>query len=162
MSTESAGPTRLRASDAEREEFARIVREAVGEGRLDISEGDERLAAIYAARFRDELRPIVTDLPQGQTRDARTSPGGGQGWPSPPERWAPGRYPMRRGWYAPLGVHTGLVALIALILVGAWALSSASFFWPVIPLVFLTLGLLRHWRWAAWRRHYWSRQPSRD
>jgi hypothetical protein len=31
----------------------------VGEGRLTLAEGDERLAAIYATRFRDELRPLI-------------------------------------------------------------------------------------------------------
>ena len=60
MSAESAGPTRVRASDAEREEYARVVREAVTEGRLNLGEGDDRLAKIYASVYRDELRPLVT------------------------------------------------------------------------------------------------------
>ena len=69
MSSEPAdiSTTRTRASDAEREEIATIVREAVGEGRLDIAEGDHRLSSIYAAKYQDELAPLVADLPAGQT-----------------------------------------------------------------------------------------------
>ncbi len=64
MSTEG-NSARVRASDAEREEFAQIVREATGDGRLSLDEGDERLAQVYAAKYRDELRPLVADLPAG-------------------------------------------------------------------------------------------------
>ena len=42
----------VRTSDAEREQVARVLRAAVGEGMLTLEEGDERLAATYAARFR--------------------------------------------------------------------------------------------------------------
>ena len=61
----SAGPARLRTSDAEREQIAEILRAAMTEGRLDLTEGEERLAAAYAAKFRDELAPLTADLPDG-------------------------------------------------------------------------------------------------
>lgn len=37
----------VRASDAEREHVARILRAAAGEGLLTLGEADERLAALY-------------------------------------------------------------------------------------------------------------------
>lgn len=61
----SAGddPARLRISDAERHQVAEILREAAGEGRLDLDELDQRLEATYAARTYADLVPITLDLP---------------------------------------------------------------------------------------------------
>ncbi|MFG2403831.1 DUF1707 domain-containing protein [Streptomyces brevispora] len=53
----------MRASDAERERIAEILREAVAEGRLGMEEFDQRLDATYKARTHGELEPIVRDLP---------------------------------------------------------------------------------------------------
>ena len=55
-------PPDIRASDADRERVAERVREAVGDGRLTMVEGDERLASAYAARLRRELEPVLADL----------------------------------------------------------------------------------------------------
>jgi DUF1707 SHOCT-like domain len=150
MSTE---PTRMRASDPEREEFATIVREATAEGRLSLAEGDERLAQIYAAKFRDELRPLVADLPAGQAATpAQTGPQ--PGWPARTQDWRPPRGLFIR--------HAAVVTAISAVLVGLWVLSGAHFFWPAIPLFFLALGLARHARWAGrgWDRR-WDRRWDR-
>ena len=56
-------PAQLRISDAERHQVAEILREAAGEGRLDIDELDQRLEATYAARTYADLVPITFDLP---------------------------------------------------------------------------------------------------
>ncbi|GAB3010576.1 DUF1707 domain-containing protein [Streptomyces pseudoechinosporeus] len=53
----------LRASDADRERVAEVLREAVAEGRLDLEEFEERLDATYKARTYGELAPITRDLP---------------------------------------------------------------------------------------------------
>src|SRR5262245_51845241 len=53
----------LRASDADRERVAEVLRRAAGEGRIELAELDERLAAVYAARTYGELEPITRDLP---------------------------------------------------------------------------------------------------
>ncbi len=42
----------IRASDVDREHVARMLRAAAGEGMLSLSEADERLAALYASRWR--------------------------------------------------------------------------------------------------------------
>jgi hypothetical protein len=57
-----SGPPELRASDAERERTAELLRRATGEGRLTIDELDERLDAAYAARTRAELDRLVADV----------------------------------------------------------------------------------------------------
>lgn len=53
----------MRASDAERERIAEILREAVAEGRLEMPEFEQRLDSAYRARTHGELEPLVRDLP---------------------------------------------------------------------------------------------------
>src|SRR3954452_10026799 len=64
-------PARLRISDAERHQVAEILREAAGEGRLDLEELDQRLEATYAARTYADLVPITFDLPAHPQQPAR-------------------------------------------------------------------------------------------
>jgi hypothetical protein len=55
----------MRISDAERDNVAAILRDAAGDGRLDLEELDERLSAVYAAKTYGDLEPITRDLPAG-------------------------------------------------------------------------------------------------
>lgn len=57
----------LRASDADRERVAEVLRDAMAEGRLDMEEFEERLEAAYKARTYRELEPITRDLPGAGT-----------------------------------------------------------------------------------------------
>ncbi|GAA2864914.1 hypothetical protein Acy02nite_13980 [Actinoplanes cyaneus] len=110
--------TRLRTSDSEREQIAEILRAAMGEGRLTLDEGEERLGAAYAARFRDELAALTSDLPARRPPATRRS--------------------VQR--------HASFVLILAGVLVALWVLSGAPFFWPAFPLFFLVMGLVRHAR----------------
>lgn len=56
-------PSRLRVSDHDRHQVAEVLRQAAGEGRLDLDELDERLEATYSAKTYAELVPITADLP---------------------------------------------------------------------------------------------------
>jgi len=73
-------PRLMRASDADRERVAEVLRTAAAEGRLHLDELDERLAAVYAARTYAELEPITHDLPtaRGVPAPARPVAGGGR------------------------------------------------------------------------------------
>lgn len=62
-----------RASDAEREETVQRLHQALAEGRLDLAETDERVAAAYAARHRSDLPPLLADLPSAATAAASWS-----------------------------------------------------------------------------------------
>jgi hypothetical protein len=55
--------TPVRASDAEREQAAELLRAGYADGRLTRAELDERLAACYAAKTRADLRGLTGDLP---------------------------------------------------------------------------------------------------
>jgi hypothetical protein len=53
----------LRISDDDRHKVAEVLRQAAGEGRLDLDELDERLEATYQAKTYGDLVPITADLP---------------------------------------------------------------------------------------------------
>mgnify|MGYP001952882608 CR=1 FL=1 len=55
----------MRASDADRERAADVLKAALAEGRLDWDEHRERLDAVMRARTYGELRMHITDLPVG-------------------------------------------------------------------------------------------------
>ena len=63
-------PSRLRVSDHDRHQVAEVLRQAAGEGRIDLEELDERLEATYAAKTYGELVPITADLPVAGRRPA--------------------------------------------------------------------------------------------
>src|SRR5215213_9384437 len=67
-------PSRLRISDADRHKVAEVLREAAGEGRIDLEELDQRLEATYAARTYADLVPITLDLPVQPTTSALGRP----------------------------------------------------------------------------------------
>jgi hypothetical protein len=51
------------ASDTERERAAALLQRHYATGRLTVAEVEERLAAAYAARTRDQLQALTADLP---------------------------------------------------------------------------------------------------
>jgi hypothetical protein len=63
MEGQSSDPSRLRVSDEDRHKVAEMLRQAAGEGRIDLDELDQRLEAAYAAKTYGELVPITVDLP---------------------------------------------------------------------------------------------------
>ncbi len=55
-------PSRLRISDDDRQKVAEVLREAAGEGRIDLDELDERLELAWGAKTYADLVPITGDL----------------------------------------------------------------------------------------------------
>ncbi|OKI04488.1 hypothetical protein A6A06_06700 [Streptomyces sp. CB02923] len=88
----------LRASDADRDRVAGILRDALAEGRLAMEEFDERLTATYQARTVGALRPLVADLPQTHDGGAPGTRAAGSGAPGWRERI--GGEPSSRGAFA--------------------------------------------------------------
>ncbi|MFC8230500.1 DUF1707 domain-containing protein [Streptomyces sp. NPDC057287] len=74
-------PAGIRASDADRDRIADILREAVAEGRLTAEEHAERVELVYRAKTVGELEPLVQDLP---------APGGGARRAASPYGYEPG------------------------------------------------------------------------
>ncbi|MER5863903.1 DUF1707 domain-containing protein [Kitasatospora sp. NPDC002040] len=63
LDTAPVAEAELRASDADRERIAELLRDAYAEGRLTVEEHSERIEAAYNARTLGELVPLTRDLP---------------------------------------------------------------------------------------------------
>jgi hypothetical protein len=63
MAETMPGDPRLRASDADRERTAALLREHHAVGRLTAEEFDERLNKVFAAKTLGELDELLADLP---------------------------------------------------------------------------------------------------
>jgi len=92
----------IRISDADRERAAVRLQQALAEGRITLTELEERLAVVYAARYTADLLPPFADLPGGEV-----VPG------------APARAPVAPGRPLVLSSATG-----ALRRTGAWTVPS--------------------------------------
>jgi hypothetical protein len=141
----------VRASNAEREAFAHTVSIASQDGRLTVTEADDRLTAIYAATFREELPEIVADLP-------------GDTWPAESNA-TPMEKPTRsKVWNGALVTHAVIVGVLATGAIGAWRHSGVPFFWPAWPLGWLGISVLVHYRIrrrrARWLGNWGSRRPG--
>lgn len=135
MSTEQV-PSRLRASDTEREHVASIVARAGTEGRLTMAELDERLGAVYATRYTDELTALTADLP------------------------APAAHrPVRKTAHPALRVHAAIVVAVSVLLVLRWVASDVPYFWPIAPMFWLTVSLIMHARVRMGRARRRARTP---
>ncbi|MFE7972547.1 DUF1707 domain-containing protein [Streptomyces shenzhenensis] len=77
--------TELRASDADRDRIADILREALAEGRLTADEHAERVEGVLNAKTVGELEAFIRDLPAAHGRPAAP--------PYAPPRPAPGAIP---------------------------------------------------------------------
>ena len=120
----------IRASDTEREDTAEVIRTAASEGRLTLVELEDRLSSVYAARMREELSPLVADLPVARQE--------------PVDRQRPGR--LTAGGRTALTVHAVLVVVFAVAVVSRWVATGMVFFWPVFPIFWAMLTLLIHAR----------------
>ena len=130
----------VRASDTERERVARLVSEAAGEGRLSITEADERLERIYTTKFRHELAEFVADLPAEPARTA----------PAPLDR-----FPTR------LRVHAAVAVVVSVLAILRWAAMDVPFFWPAGPMFVLWGTFLLHARFIrSGGVPPWARQRS--
>jgi hypothetical protein len=74
-------PSLLRISDNDRQKVADVLRDAAGEGRIDLEELDERLELTWGAKTYADLVPITADLhlpahPQPATAPVRRTPSG--------------------------------------------------------------------------------------
>ncbi len=82
-------PSSLRISDDDRHKVAEVLRQAAGEGRIDLDELDERLEAAFRAKTYGELVPITADLPVA-----------GRAHPVPPPASRPATHPVPGARYA--------------------------------------------------------------
>jgi hypothetical protein len=114
-----ADRSHIRISDADRAAAAERLRVALDEGRLDLTEYDERVRSAYAATTYGELEPVTADLPPVTVPAVKETAAAVE----------------RRKWLDEWREWLG-GAVIMITIWGATSLVSGSLhaFWPAIPL----------------------------
>lgn len=124
-------PSRLRAADVDRERVATRIQAAGGEGRLTLEEVEDRLSAVYSAKYTDDLVALTSDLPKP----------------------APKRRPVVFGHPA-VRIHLAVAVVLSVLLIVRWTASGAPFFWPAMPMFWLAMSVLVHARVRGARRRF--------
>lgn len=134
----------LRAGHDDREKVVVRLNSAFAEGRLEVAELDERVAAAYRAKTLGELVPLTADLPA-----SHHPPVPGQPVPRPVSVPAPrGSHGGGRGGHPGVPIAGALGLFLVNVLI--WASIAIGkqemvYFWPVwtaIPLVFALVGVI--------------------
>jgi len=134
----------MRAGDSDRKAVADQLKDALDEGRLDLSEYDERIQRTYAAKTYADLDGLLDDLPgtvpvqHSQIQAAAPPPP--VGLPTQPER------SMGRQMAHWVGPYAGVILVCSLI----WLITSITsghlqYFWPVWMLIPLIFGVFGQW-----------------
>jgi Domain of unknown function (DUF1707) len=159
----------MRASDADRERVVQALQEAVGEGRLTLSEFEERSGTAYIAKTIGELRELTKDLPADPLAPPPTPwqqpfpmpeipPWAQRSFPTHPDGrpmypygrpMPPGSRPPMRRSSSPFAIV--VLALFALLVVQGGIGALALF--PLMSLLFVMLMLMRSSGGGGGRRH---------
>jgi hypothetical protein len=124
----------MRVSDRDRQAAAERLRLALGEGRLDLLEYDDRLAKAYAAVTYSDLQPLFTDLPPASEMAQPVAP------PAPTLRSTPRPAPSAARLPTALKVLWTIWVAVVSISLTVWVLVSVGdgepdYFWPMWLLV---------------------------
>ena len=129
-----AGNASMRASDADRELVRTVLADAYGDGRLTREEYDDRLNTLYGSLTLGELPSLVADLmPSG-------SP------PAVPAPLHPADLRVRgaRKWRRDVEESFAAFLVPSAICTVIWiAVGGGGFFWPLFPMLFLGLNLVK-------------------
>jgi len=128
--TEMTSDDAMRASDRDREFAAEVLRDAYVAGRIDLEEFHNRTDGAYSARIWGELRDLTADLPTGQVL-SHVATGADS-----------------RAGVARLGYARRPFAFIWVMAVIWLAIAGAAHAAAAIPLVLLSLFVLRAARWT--------------
>ncbi|MFE7742485.1 DUF1707 domain-containing protein [Nocardia sp. NPDC057455] len=110
--------TGTRASNAERDAVVRLLGRHMADGRIDLPEYDQRVAQVYATTDREDLRSVLSDLPE-LGKEAAAAPA-----------FVRPRVPI---WQRIEGSTWLAVSLLVLVIWGAVSLSvgALTYFWPI-------------------------------
>jgi hypothetical protein len=128
------GHASMRASDADREIVRAMLADAYADGRLTREEYDDRLNTLYASRTLGEVPSLVTDLvpPDGP--------------PATPAPLLPADLRTRgeRKWRRDVEESFAAFLVPSIICTVIWiAVTGRGFFWPVFPMLFLGLNVVK-------------------
>jgi hypothetical protein len=142
------GDPRIRASDADRDRVASLLREHHAAGRLTAEEFHERMDRALEAKTLGELDELMTDLPaidlyqlpdaslrRGPTRPGQSLLPADRGGHSSPARFTPGTVAMG-AWAVVTSAMVAIWAVAAVVGGGTWfpwwALIALPWIWAII------------------------------
>jgi hypothetical protein len=117
----------MRASHADRDAMAEVLREHYAAGRLDAQEFEERIERCLTAKHLGELDDLLIDLPRE---------------PAPESPRGPARYGYGPGWGPAFIVPLVVAVIVASALIG-------GHFFGILFLLFLFFGPFRWWRYGC-------------
>lgn len=123
----------MRASDADREVVRALFAEAYADGRLTREEHDDRLDSLYGSRTLGELLSLVTDLVPADSPPAVPAPPAG----------ADLRARGARKWRKDVEEALSAFLVPSIICTAIWVAAGGGFFWPIFPMLFLGLHLVK-------------------
>ncbi|SDH90569.1 DUF1707 SHOCT-like domain-containing protein [Nonomuraea jiangxiensis] len=140
-----ANSPEMRASDADRDRVAAILREHTAQGRITMDEFNERLESLYSSKTYGELAKLTADLPDVDLRNrpAKVSPAA-----LPDSRMHPGMRAAWGAWATASGINWVIWLIVSVTsgdLVYPWPLWVMGP-WGVILLISTVLGGNRHQR----------------
>jgi hypothetical protein len=121
-----------RAGDHDRQKTADRLGQGLAQGYLEMDEYDRRLQQAFQARTTGELRQLVADLPLERIRRAD------------PRRRAARMAAVRRGVRIHLGGYLAIATIVLIIWASVAATTSATYFWPIWPILGGAIGLISH------------------
>ena len=128
------GHAPMRASDADREIVRATLADAFADGRLTREEYDDRLNTLYGSRTLGEVSSLVTDL----------VPLDGPPMAPAPLLGADMRTRGARKWRKEVEESLAAFLVPSIICTVIWiAVTGGGFFWPVFPMLFLGLNLVK-------------------
>ncbi|ULE34258.1 DUF1707 domain-containing protein [Mycobacterium sp. IDR2000157661] len=122
----------VRAGDADREDTATLLGQALAGGYLGMADYETRLQTAFTAPTRVDLDGLTADLPVDQLR--RTDPR---------RREARARA-ARRGVQVHLAAYLTMVVVVLTVWLAVGLTAGAWYFWPVWPILGAGIGVLAH------------------
>jgi hypothetical protein len=113
-----SGDGGLRASDADRDRVAAVLRQHCSAGRLTFEELSDRLGRVYEARTLDQLFALTNDMPDPEPHPHLTE-------------YLPRLRPIVPARRRALAVDAATYAVVSAVLVAVWAVTGGGYFWPM-------------------------------
>jgi hypothetical protein len=120
------------AGNRDREKTADLLGQALAQGYLEMDEYEVRLQALYQTHTAPQLRELFSDLPVDRIRR------------HDPRRRAARIAAARRGVRIHLGAYAAMVAVVLTVWAAIAMTTSATYFWPIWPILGGTIGFISH------------------
>jgi Domain of unknown function (DUF1707)/2TM domain len=120
------------AGTRDREKTADVLGQALAQGYLQIDEYDRRLQTVFQTHTAHELHELLAGLPLDTIRR------------HDPRRRAARIAAARRGLRAHLWAYLAMVTIVLTVWAAVAATTSATYFWPIWPILGAGIGLVSH------------------